>query len=179
MDPTRATNQDTTPDTVDTERRGVTTSSNRVMVGTTSNRATMPTNSRVSTVPSNRDMVVTVTTRATDSSKDTANNSKDTANSNRGSSRPVSRATARLLKVRTGSNKDTVSSNKVRTVPNKGMDNNSRDKPTRVTRDTVARGLRTGENPSSSSNRVAPNLSTPTRDNFLNTFVKISIPFVT
>ena len=40
--------------------RGVTTSSNRVMVGTTSNRATMPTNSRVSTVPSNRDMAVTV-----------------------------------------------------------------------------------------------------------------------
>merc|ERR1719354_598943 len=131
MDPTRATNKDTTPDTVDTVPRGVTTSSNKDMVGTTSNRATMPTNSRVSTVPSNRDMAATVTTRATDSSRDTANNSKDTANNNRDSSRPVSRATARLLKVRTGSSRDTVSSSRVRTVPSKGMDNNSRDKPTR------------------------------------------------
>merc|ERR1719457_255549 len=107
-------NKAITPDMVDTERRGVTTSSNRVMVGTTSNRATMPTNSRVSTVPSNRDMAVTVTTRATDSSKDTANNSKDTANSNRGSRKPVS-------------------SSRVRTVPSKGTDNNSRDKLTRAT----------------------------------------------
>merc|ERR1719206_380829 len=90
MDPTRATNKDTTLDTVDTEPRVVTTSSNRVTVGTTSNRATMPTNSRVSTVPSNRDMAVTVTNRAT------------------------------------------VSSSRGRTA-NRGTDNNSRDKPTRVT----------------------------------------------
>merc|ERR1719354_653304 len=111
--------------------RGVTTSSNKDMVGTTSNRATMPTNSRVSTVPSNRDMAVTVTTRVTASSKDTANNSKDMAN--RDSSKPASRGTARLLKDRTGSSRDTVSSSRVRTVPSKGMDNNSRIKLTRVT----------------------------------------------
>merc|ERR1719354_385279 len=140
MDPTRATNKDTTPDTVDTEPRGVTTSSNKVMVGTTSNRATMPTNSRVSTVPSNRDMAVTVTTRATDSSKDTANNSKDTANSNRGSSKPVSRATDRLPKVRTGSSRDTVSSSRVRTVPSKGTDSKE-DKDSWDSSSKVARKL--------------------------------------
>merc|ERR1719457_400944 len=99
-------------------------------------------------------------------------------NNNRDSSKPASRGTARLLKDRTGSSRDTVSSSRVRTVPSKGMDNNSRVKLTRVTskvnRDTVARERRTGENPSSNNNREAPNPTTLTRDNFLNTFVKIS-----
>merc|ERR1712142_56140 len=131
MDPTRATNKDTTPDMVATELRGVTTSSNKVTVGTTSNRATMLTNSRVSMVPSNRDMVVMVTTRATVSSKDTASNSKGTDNNNRDSSKLVSRGTARP-KGRTGSNKDTGSSSRVRTA-NRATDSNSRGKVTRVT----------------------------------------------
>merc|ERR1719495_1664899 len=83
-DQTRDTNKDITPDTVDTERKVVTTSKHRDMVVTTSkHRVTTPTNSKVSTVPSNKAMVVTVTT-----SRATANSNKATASRLRPDNKP-------------------------------------------------------------------------------------------